>query len=1115
MKCPKCSHENPLGQKFCGECGTRLEVVCAACQTSNPPGQKFCGECGAPMVVAGSASAAVTPVRAERFASPADYTPKHLADKILTSRAALEGERKIVTVMFADVAGFTGMSERLDPEDVHGIMDRSFEVIMHAVHRYEGTINQFLGDGVMALFGAPIAHEDHVHRALRAALDVQRGLVPLGEEVRRTHGVEFRMRIGLNTGLVVVGAIGKDLRMDYTAVGDTTNLAARLMALAGPGQIVLSDATRRVRGRSFTFEDLGEHSVKGKAEPVRAWALTDAVQQPTRQEVSRERSLTPLMGRTAELGRLVDAYQRTDEGQGAIVYLVGEPGAGKSRLLYEFLRGLEDGMVLELETICVSYGRTIPYRPVLELLRRYLGLAENMAGGDVRRRAAECLARLDLEGEERLTLLTHFLGVSVPAEFLTRVSAAELKERTRDLLCEVFVRASASTLVVLVIENVHWADASSLEILAHLARQVGRHRILMAITARPGFSAPWLERPVADRIDLGVLGLDDTRAMIGTLLGAEIIAPSLLAVLADKGAGNPLYLEELVLQLQETGGILVEDGVARVGREDVRVPSTIQDIIAARVDRLDSVLKLSLQGAAVIGRRFGVSLLSQVVETPTDETDRRLRELHGSDFVFPSASDPELMYSFKHALTQDVVYAGLLERRRRQYHRAAGLGLEQLYAGHIDDMVELLVHHFGRSGDDDKAVDYALAAAEKAQRRWANIEALAFFEDALKRLTTMPDTPPNRLRRIDAVVKQAELMFALGRHAEHVQALTAIREIVDTTADAPRKAAWYYWTGFMHSLTGARPDISIEYCQAAAQIANQAGLVEIEASANSCLGQVYAYAGRLREGLEAGERALAVFEAHGNVWWACRTLWGLSLTAIPMGDWPRSLDYCRRALAYGEQVNDRRLKVVGWWRSGWTHIQRGDAATGIECCQKALDLSPSPFDAAMARAAMGYGLVKLDRINEGIAMLTEAVDWFEQSRLTFTRAWYAIWLADSHLRGGDRATARQLAEEVLAKSRDSGYRYFEGLAERLLGTALLAEDRAGAVAHLDAALAILEPAGVRNDVARIFVAQAELRRVARDVPGARDALERALAMFEALGTLDEPARARGLLDQLA
>jgi class 3 adenylate cyclase/tetratricopeptide (TPR) repeat protein len=1114
MKCHGCGHENASTQKFCGECGTRLEVVCAACQTANTPGQKFCGECGASLVASEPAGAAVTPPPrgAERFASPDAYTPKHLADKILTSRGAVEGERKIVTVMFADVSGFTSMSERLDPEDVHDIMDEAFDVILAAVHQYEGTINQFLGDGVMALFGAPIAHEDHAHRALSAALDVQKALVPLAEKVHGRHGIDFKMRMGINTGLVVVGAIGRDLRMDYTAVGDTTNLAARLLALATPGQIVISERTHHLCDRFFTFDDLGEHTLKGKREPVRAYAVTGAIQRHTRLEVSKARGLTPLVGREAELKRLAEVYERTVAGRGSVVLVVGDPGAGKSRLLYELLSRLDTRAVLELETICASYGRAIAYRPVLELLRRYLGLTEGARPEEVRGRAAERLEMLDLGGNERLLLLAHFLGVPAPAELLNRLSAAELKDRTLDVLRDVFRRASDFAPVVLVVENVHWTDASSLEFLAHLVRSIPEHRILLALSARPGFTVPWLTAETAETISLRVLDPGDIKGMIASLLGGTAVSEALFTLLLDKGGGNPLYVEELVLQLRETGGIVVgDDGEARLGGADVKVPATIQDIIAARVDRLTDTLKLPLQGAAVIGRRFGVPLVSRVIEVEPDDADRRLRELHGSDFVFPSAQDPELMYSFKHALTQDVVYAGLLERRRRQYHRAAGLGLEQLYPQRRDEVVELLAYHFGRSGDDEKAVDYAVAAAEKAQRRWANPEALGYFEDAVKRLAAMPDTPANRLRRIDAVVKQAELMFALGRHAEHVQALTAIAGVVEETADLPRRAAWYYWTGFLHSLTGAPPDVSIKYCQTAVHIAEAAGLEELWAPANSCLGHVYAYAGRLREALEAGERALAAFERLGNVWWTCRTLWGLSLTAIPMGDWVRSLEYCRRALAHGVAVSDRRLIVVGWWRSGWTHIQRGDALKGIECCEKALALSPSPFDAAMARASMGYGLVKAGKIGEGIALLKDAVDWFDRSHLAFTRTWYAIWLADSHIRNGDCGSARVLAEEALAKSRAAGYRYFEGLAQRLLGTALVEDDPPAAAQHLQAALDILEPAGVRNDVAKILTAQAALRRAQGDAAEARALLERALAIFQELGTIDEPPRVLALL----
>src|SRR3989441_7854892 len=467
MQCPRCQHENPAGVKFCGECGAPLALLCPACRSSHPVGNKFCGECGAPLGGDRSPRSSVplaevvpTPLES-KYATPQTYTPKHLAEKILTSKGALAGERKGVTVMFSDVSGFTAMSERLDPEEVHAIMDRAFEVILREVHRYEGTINQFLGDGVMALFGAPIAHEDHAHRALSAALAIQQELKPLAEDVRRVHGVEFRMRMGVNTGLVVVGAIGKDLRMDYTAVGDTTNLAARLLGLAKPGQIVVSRRTQHLRDGFFVFEDLGEFQVKGKAEPVRAYALVSEITGRTRLEVSRERGLTPLVGREREISSLTGIYRRAAGGQGAIALLAGEPGVGKSRLLYEFLSRLDTAGVLELETTCVSYGRAMAYRPIVELLRRYLGLSDGSSAEEIRGRVAEQLQFLGLEGDEQAILLAHFLGVSAPQEFLNRLTGPQLKERTLGALRDVVLRASESAPLVVIVENIHCVDPSS------------------------------------------------------------------------------------------------------------------------------------------------------------------------------------------------------------------------------------------------------------------------------------------------------------------------------------------------------------------------------------------------------------------------------------------------------------------------------------------------------------------------------------------------------------------------------------------------------------------------------------------------------------------------------
>ena len=1115
-RCAACEAENPAANKFCRACGTRMPAARWACAHANPADHRFCGECGAPL--AGPPSIAGVPEAGElvpsfQHAAPTTYTPKHLAEKILKTRSAVEGERKLVTVMFSDVSGFTAMSERMDPEEVHAIMDRAFQVIIEAVHRYEGTINQFLGDGVMALFGAPIAHEDHPHRALRAALSIQDGLTSLKREVRQAHGIKFRVRMGINTGPVFVGAIGKDLRMDYTAVGDTTNLAARLLGLAGPGQILVSAQARRLTEGFFTFHDQGEFRVKGKQEPVHAYTLEGEVWGRSRLEVSRERGLTPLIGRERELGRLVEAYHRAAKGDGAIVLLTGGPGVGKSRLLYEFLHGLDGSGLLELSATCLSYGASIPYHPILELLRRYLGLADRMPGDRVRARVAERLQSAGIEDDEAATLVAHFLGISAPESLLLRLSGPQLKERTFAVLRTMLLRATQAQPVVLVVENIHWIDASSEEFLRDLAPRLPGGRLLLLLTSRGDHEVPWLSPPLAETIPVEGLDAEGVARMTQALLGAERVAGPLLDVLRDKGEGNPLYVEEILRQLRETAGIRIEAGEAGLVRADMALPATIHDIIAARIDRLSDDVKHTLQVAAVVGRQVAVPLLTCALEAEAD-LDSHLAELGASDFLFLSAREPELVYTFKHALTQDVAYSSLLERRRRVYHAAVGHGLEALRADRLDEVVELLAYHFGRSGEGEPAVDYAILAAEKAQRRWANTEALVQFEAALKRVGTMPDTPLNRLRRIDAVVKQAEVMFALGRHAEQVNTLEAVRDLVDANADPQRRAAWYFWAGFLHSIVGTKPEVPIAYCREASAIAEASGLEELRAFAECALTQAYNMVGNFRGTLEAGERALAIFDARGNVWWACRTLWGLSVAAMYVGEWARSLEYCRRALQHGREVNDLRLKVVGWWRTGWTHIQQGDATIGIRCCDEALALGPIPFDAAMAKAAKGYGLIKAGQVASGTALLAEAVAWLDKSHLQLTRSQFALCLADGYLRQGERARAQALVREILGIARDGGYRHHEGIAHRLLGEVLTPEDLTAASDHLETALGILEEVGARNEFAKALVATAELRHVQGDRDGARQLLERARVLFEELGTLDWSPRVREALAAL-
>lgn len=1118
MKCVSCGHDNPPGQKFCGECGARVQLTCPSCQTSNPPGQKFCGECGTPLgAVPAPATAAPAPeappvpptaaLAPERFASPQSYTPRHLAEKILNSRSAIEGERKQVSVVFTDVSGFTAMSERLDPEEVHAIMDRVFEIVLAAVHRYEGTINQFLGDGVMALFGAPIAHEDHAHRALGAALAIQRELAPVRDDVRAQHGVEFRLRIGINTGLVVVGAIGRDLRMDYTAVGDTTNLASRMLNVAQPGQIVCTPATQRLTTGFFEFEDLGEFTVKGKSEPVRGWAVLRERRGRTRLEVSRERGLTPLLGRAAEMEALGRAYTRAIEGRGAVLMLVGDPGVGKSRLLYEFLQRLDGGGHVELDTTCLSYGRAMPYHPLVALVRRYLGLPETASDDDIRAAARVRLGAVGIADDEAVVLLAHFLGVEAPAELLTRLGA-QLKDRTHALLRDLFLRVSQRRPLVLVVENVHWIDPSSEEFFGPFVDALGGHPLLLLLSSRPDFSLATWPREAVEMVAIEGLDRDQAAEMARAVLGAERVAAELVDILMTKSEGNPLYVEEILRQLHETGGAVVTDGEARLSRTDVAVPETVHDIIAARVDRVEEPLKQTIQGAAVVGRQFPAPLVARVLADDESRVVNNLHRLHHFDFVFPVTMP---VFAFKHALTQEVVYTGLLERRRRGYHAVVAAALEEEHRERPEEVAELLAHHFGRSAEHDKAVDYAILAGEKSQRRWAHAEALAHFEAALKRLDTMPDSEANRLRRIDAVLKQAEVKFALGRHADELSALEGIKEVVASSADPPRRAAWYYWTGFLTSLTGARADVSMEHCRTAIAIAEAEGLDELRAYAQSCLAHVYLVAGELHGGLEAGEAALATFEARGNPWWACRTIWALQPLATGTGDWRRALAYCRRALAHATATQDQRLQVVSWARLAATEVQRGDGEACVQACDRALAFAPAPFDVATIKAMRGYGLVKRGDAAEGIRELTEGVAWFEKASLLYTTSLLSLWLADAWLRQGDAARAQALAERALRVAVERGYRHLHGAASRALGEALLITAPEVAAEPLGEAERLCEQIGARNDLARVWAALGRLARRGGGEAKGRTLLERALAEFEALGTLDESARTRAAL----
>jgi class 3 adenylate cyclase/tetratricopeptide (TPR) repeat protein len=1051
MNCLSCQAENPDAAAFCGQCGARLSAACPGCGVRNPPTNKFCHACGTGLAGATPAAAPPPPSPAvpQKFARPETYTPKHLADKILTSKDSVQGERKVVTVMFVDVCGFTSISESLDPEDVHGIMDRAFEVMLEAVHRYEGTINQFLGDGVMALFGAPIAHEDHPQRALCAALAIRERLRPLQEDVRRTHGVDFQVRMGINTGVVVVGAIGRDLRMDYTAVGDTTNLAARLMSLAQPGQIVVSRQTQHLRERFFSWDDLGNFQVKGKTEPVHAFELLSEIRGRTRLEVSKERGLTPLIGRERELADLVNAFRRAGEGHGGTVLIAGEPGVGKSRLLYEFLRSIETAGGLELETSCVAYGGAIPYRPILELVRGYLGLLEEMRAEEVRWRAEKGLVGLGIEDEEAATLLAHFLGVPAPGAFINRLAAAQLKERTFAVVRDLFLRASESAPLVVVVENIQWIDRSSEEFLAFLAAELPRHRLVLLLTTRPGTATSVLAGRAQTTVVLEGLEGNEIRRMVASLARADQVSGDLFALMIEKSGGNPLYVEEILRQLRETDGLSVVDGELRLRTGSVTVPGTIHDIIAARIDRVSEDLKHVLQGAAVIGRRFGISLLSRVLGVPGDVLSRRLVELHRSDFIFPATEDPELMYSFKHALTQDVVYGSVLERRRREYHNAAAVGLEALYPEDRTVVVELIAYHFQRAQVWDKAATYLRQAAVKAQARSAHREALASLEAALEALHHLPETPQTREQEIDVRIELRGSLYPLGEFDRMVMYLREAESMATAISDARRLGLVSIHTAEYCRQTGRFAEARSLAEQALAQ-GDKLQDVPLRLYASHYLGLACHALGDYRR---AAEVLRAVVHAPEPEWptgafggmvigsWAAFqaiTLAWLARCLTEMGEFEEALDAGTRALAVAEDVGSPYSLTVACLGLGYSSLGKGDLDAATRVLERAHSLAREARLALLrpqAARLLGSAYLSAGRVEEGLALVRAAAEEVESRRLMMQQASVLALLGEAWLFADHVDEASAAARRALAVAEERGQRGDAATALFVLGEA--------------------------------------------------------------------------------
>ena len=751
MQCAKCGADNREGAKFCNECATSFAAKCPHCGAANKPGSKFCDECAAPL----GASAATAP------AKPSNVSSIRVAPGQADGSQVLEGERKTVTALFADIKGSTELMEELDPEEARAIIDPALRLMIDAAHRYDGYVVQSTGDGIFALFGAPVAHEDHPQRALYAALRMQEELRRYSGKVVTDGGIPIEARVGANTGEVVVRSITTGVgQVEYTPIGHTTNLASRMQAVAPTGSIAISEQTRKLVEGYFALKPLGPTRVKGVSEPVNVSEVTGLGPLRTRLQRSAGRGLMKFVGREREMEALKHAAAQAKSGRGQIVAAMAEPGVGKSRLFFEFKATSQSGWMV-LETFSVSHGKASAYLPVIDLLHTYFRIAGEDDPRIRREKVAGRLSILDPSLEDARPYLFSLLGIVEGEDPLAQMDGQGRKRRTLEAIKRILLRESLNQPLMVIFEDLHWIDEATQEFLNLLADSIGTARILLLVNYRPEYSHQWNSKTYYTQLRLDPLGKESADEMLTALLGDEKDLIALKRLITEKTEGNPFFMEETVQVLLDEGALVRDGAAVKLTRllNTLKIPPTVQGILAARIDHIPADAKELLQTLAVLGREFPFALVRSVTLKSDDDVNRLLNDLQLGEFIYEQPAVGDTEYVFKHALTQEVTYNSVLIERRQQLHERTGAALETLYANAVEDHLAELAHHYGRAANADKAVEYLTRAGQQAVNRSAFAEAQAQLQQGLEWIKKLPEAPERDARELELARTLAQVLF--------------------------------------------------------------------------------------------------------------------------------------------------------------------------------------------------------------------------------------------------------------------------------------------------------------------------------------------------------------------
>ena len=1034
MRCPTCAAENPAPNKHCSECGASLVRTCSKCDVQNPVASKFCAACGNNLT--------------EKSARSSEAATSEQGD---LSSGSGEGERKTITVLFADIQGSMDLLESLDPEDARGLFDPALALMVEVVRRFDGHVVQSTGDGIFALFGAPIAHEDHPQRAIYAALELQERIRRYSDSLRELGRRPIYVRVGINTGEAVVRRVRTDdARVEYTPIGHPTSLAARLQTIATPGTVVVGEQTRKLSEGLFEFKVLAPRDIKGVSQPVIAYEVTGLGPLRTRLEAAARRGLVKFVGREAEFNEMQRALERALSGHGQIVGVVGDAGVGKSRLFHELKATLGGGVKL-FEASGLAHAKAWVYLPLIELLQKYFELQPDDDAEKRRYKITSRLLGLDPVLLDTVPYLNALLGVAEADDPIGQMALPLRKQRTLDAIKRLLVRESLVQPLLIIFEDLHWFDTESLEFLTLFANSLANLQILMLLNHRPEFTHSSGGKSYYRQLRLDPLEATGAEELLTALLTDAVELRALKELIVEKSEGNPLFIEEIVRALFENGTIVREEDRVRVARSraQIVIPATVEGIVASRIDLLSPTERSLLQALAVIGEEFPLPVARRALGKPEDELVRSLALLQAAEFIYERPTVAQTEYTFKHALIHDVAYKSVLQERRKAIHATTAEAFETLYSSRLEDHLDKLVYHYRLSGNRPKTAHYLHQAGQRAYERSAVSEALSHLNAALEMVGQLPaDGSAAELELALQISLGNSLMSTGGFAAEGVaRSFERARELCGRLSDSSQLVPALFGLWAFHNF-GGNLRTARELGEELLSLAERRKDLAAELMAHEALGVTLTYLGELRGAIEHCTHGVSIYQPGqklpaflAQILSSCRTWLALALALT--GQAESAVGICSEAVEVARESKQTVALANALVGAGVLAAMLGDARAAEACSGELVGLATQEgfvLHLSWGNTQHGYALALGGKTASGIEQILQGTAIEHAVRPLAPNTQRCCWLAESYAAAGQAEEARESLAEAFGGIEKTGERWRESELHRVSGEIALLAD---------------------------------------------------------------------------